>query len=288
MSPEPKPATAAADLQASRPAARNLFLRVISSAVLAPIAIGIAYFGGWVFAAFWTAAAVAVWWEWTKLVHPAGHPGVLVTGVCTLIIQALLVMIHRADVAVMIAALGALAAAIISARHAIWTAAGVVYASVLIIAPVMIRGDDRSGFFAIAFVFAVVWATDIVAYFVGRAIGGPKLAPAISPNKTWSGAIGGTIGAVAAGCGVVAPSNAPAFLQAALIAIALSVMAQAGDLFESRMKRIFNVKDSSTLIPGHGGVMDRLDGFVTASLAALVIGVARGGWNSPAQGLLGW
>src|SRR6186997_1538962 len=108
MSSEPKPATAAADLQASRPAARNLLLRVISSAVLAPIAIGIAYFGGWVFAAFWTAAAVAVWWEWTKLVHPAGHPGVLVTGVCTLVIQALLVMIHRADVAVMIGAIGAL------------------------------------------------------------------------------------------------------------------------------------------------------------------------------------
>ena len=160
--------------------------------------------------------------------------------------------------------------------------------SALVLAPVMIRGDDRSGFCAIAFVFAVVWATDIVAYFVGRAIGGPKLAPAISPNKTWSGAIGGTIGAIAAGCAVIVPSTLYAFLLAALIAIALSVMAQAGDLFESQMKRIFNVKDSSTLIPGHGGVMDRLDGFVTASLAALVIGVARGGWNSPAQGLIGW
>ena len=136
---------------------RNLLLRVVSSAVLAPVAIGIAYLGGWPFAIFWTAAAIAVWWEWTRLVHPAGHQGALVTGICALVIQALLLMNDRADVAMMIAALGALGAAIISARNAVWTAAGVVYASLLMIAPVMIRGDDRIGFFAILFVFAVVW-----------------------------------------------------------------------------------------------------------------------------------
>lgn len=288
MMPDPNPAANAADMRASRPAARNLMLRVISSAVLAPIAIGIAYLGGWAFAIFWTAAAIVVWWEWTKLVHPAGHRGVLVTGLCALAIQTLLLMIGRADVAVMIAALGALAAAIISPRNAVWTAAGVVYASILMIAPIMIRGDGRTGFFAIIFVFAVVWATDIVAYFSGRAIGGPKLAPSISPNKTWSGAIGGTVAAIAAGAAVAIPSDSVAFLLVALIAVALSAMSQAGDLFESRMKRYFNVKDSGALIPGHGGVMDRLDGFVAAALAALVIGSARAGWNSPAQGLIGW
>ena len=133
-------------------------------------------------------------------------------------------MNDRADVAIMIAALGALGRGDhLGAATRSGPPRGVIYASVLMIAPVMIRGDDRIGFFAIVFVFAVVWATDIVAYFAGRAIGGPKLAPAISPNKTWSGAIGGMIGAIAAGCGVVAPSNAPAFLQVALIAIALSV-----------------------------------------------------------------
>ena len=220
--------------------------------------------------------------------HPAGHIGALVTGICALIIQAFLLMNDREDVAMMIAGLGGLAAAIISARNAVWTAAGVIYASALLIAPIMIRGDNRTGFIAIVFVFAVVWATDIVAYFTGRAIGGPKLAPTISPNKTWSGAIGGLIGAVAGGAAVAMPSNAKTFLVIAAIAIALSIASQAGDLFESRMKRLFNVKDSSALIPGHGGVMDRLDGFVTAALLALAIGAARAGWNSPAQGLIGW
>jgi phosphatidate cytidylyltransferase len=276
------------DITAAKSTSRNLLLRVVSSAVLAPVAIGAAYLGGWTFALFWTAAAIAVWWEWTRLVHPAGHQGALITGCCAILIQVLLLMNERADVALMIAALGALGAAIISARNAVWTAGGVVYASLLLIAPVMIRGDDLTGFFAIVFVFAVVWATDIVAYFTGRAIGGPKLAPSISPNKTWSGAIGGIIGAILAAAAVVMPSNPGTGLAIALIAAALSVVSQAGDLFESRLKRIFNAKDSSTLIPGHGGVMDRLDGFATAVVVALVIGAVRGGWDLPAQGLIGW
>ena len=276
------------DIAAAKPGSRNLLLRVVSSAVLAPIAIGAAYLGGWTFTILWTAAAIAVWWEWTGLVHPAGHRGALITGCCAIAIQAFLLMNDRADVALMIAALGALGAAIISARNAVWTAAGVGYASMLVIAPVMIRGDDRTGFFAIVFVFAVVWATDIFAYFAGRAIGGPKLAPSISPNKTWSGAIGGIIGAILAGGAVVMPSNPRTGFTIALVAVALSAVSQAGDLFESRMKRIFNAKDSSALIPGHGGVMDRLDGFATAVVAALVIGAARGGWDASAQGLIGW
>jgi phosphatidate cytidylyltransferase len=285
---DPNPSAHAANVAAAKPASRNLLLRVVSSAVLAPAAIAIAWFGGWVFAAFWTAAAIAVWWEWTKLVHPAGHQGALVTGICALLLEALLLVNDRPDVALMIAALGALAAAIISARNAAWTTAGVLYASIIAIAPVMIRGDEQAGFFAILFVFAVVWGTDIVAYFTGRAIGGPKLAPAISPNKTWSGAIGGIIAAILAGAGVVMPSNTRTFVTVALVAVALSIVSQAGDLFESRMKRLFNVKDSSGLIPGHGGVMDRLDGFTFAAFAALLIGTARAGWNAPAQGLIGW
>jgi phosphatidate cytidylyltransferase len=284
---KPNAAADATDMPAAKPS-RNLMLRVVSSAVLAPIAIGIGYFGGWPFAIFWAIAAIAVWWEWTKLVHPSGHIGVLVTGICALVIQMFLSMNNRDDVAIMIAGLGGLAAAIISARNAIWTFGGVVYASILVVAPTQIRGVDRTGFMAIVFVFAVVWATDIVAYFAGRAIGGPKLAPAISPNKTWSGAIGGLIGAVAGGAAIAMPSNAKTFLIIAAIAIALSIVSQAGDLFESRMKRLFNVKDSSNLIPGHGGVMDRLDGFVAAALLALLIGAARSGWNAPAQGLIGW
>src|SRR4051794_4697700 len=133
----PKPNAAAEVTDLPKPS-RNLVLRVASSAVLAPLAIGIAYLGGWPFAIFWTIAAVAVWWEWTKLVHPSGHVGVLVTGICALVIQTFLLMNDREDVAMMIVGLGALAAAIISARNALWTAAGAIYASILVIAPIMI------------------------------------------------------------------------------------------------------------------------------------------------------
>jgi phosphatidate cytidylyltransferase len=282
----PKPDMAAEP--AKLPAARNLLLRIASSAVLAPVAIGIAYLGGWPFGIFWTIAAIAVWWEWTKIVHPAGHTGALITGICALVIQMFLSMNDREDVAIMIAGLGGLAAAIISASNAVWTFGGVIYASALVITPIQIRGEDRIGFLAIVFVFAIVWATDIVAYFSGRVIGGPKLAPAISPNKTWSGAIGGLIGAVVGAVAIAAPANPRAMILVGVVAVILSIVSQGGDLFESFMKRSFNVKDSSALIPGHGGAMDRLDGFVAAAFLALLIGAARSGWNTPGQGLIGW
>ena len=168
----------------------------------------------------------------------------------------------------MIAALGALAAAIISARHAIWTAAGVVYASVLIIAPVMIRGDDRSGFFAIAFVFAVVWATDIVAYFVGRAIGRHRLAPAISPGKSWEGFVAGTVAAVLVTFFALYEQDVVSTGQSLLLGFAIALAATLGDLFESAVKRDLGVKDSGRLLAGHGGVLDRVDSLLWAGPAA--------------------
>ena len=134
----------------------------------------------------------------------------------------------------------------------------------------------------------MVWATDIAAYFVGRAVGGPKLAPRLSPNKTWSGSIGGLAGAVLAAVLVVQFSGVGGFLSASLVAIALSIVAQIGDLFESAIKRRFGAKDAGTLIPGHGGLMDRLDGFVAAAVLACLIGLAHGGIDAPARGLLIW
>jgi phosphatidate cytidylyltransferase len=141
---------------------------------------------------------------------------------------------------------------------------------------------------AILFLFSVVWATDILAYFVGRAIGGPKLAASISPNKTWSGAVGGTIAAVVAGLVIISAFGGTATVALGLIALVLSIVSQGGDLFESRLKRVCDVKDSSALIPGHGGVMDRLDGFIVAAAAAVLIGVVRAGESAPAHGLIAW
>src|SRR5665213_416152 len=161
-------------------------------------------------------------------------------------------------------------------------------ATATIMAPMLLRADDADGFLALVLLFAVVWTTDVLGYFAGRAFGGPKLIPAISPKKTWSGAVAGSIGAM-----IVAVAVAKAFgpfdtTTIALIALLLSVMSQLGDLLESWVKRQFGAKDASQLIPGHGGVMDRLDGFWAAALVGCLIGLLRGGFDGAATGLLVW
>jgi phosphatidate cytidylyltransferase len=167
-------------------------------------------------------------------------------------------------------------------------AGGIPYAGALAMGPIILRSDGEQGFLAVLFLFAVVWTTDIGAYFVGRALGGPKLVPWISPNKTWAGAIGGLLASVLVALVVAKMAALTSLFVLAMVAVVLSVLAQAGDLFESFLKRRFDAKDSSHLIPGHGGLMDRLDGFVTASVAAAVIGLARGGFEAPGRGLLVW
>lgn len=276
------------DMATSLGAAHNLVLRIVSGIVLAAVALGTTYLGGSAFALFWTAVSLLVWWEWLRLIEPADHYGLLVTGLGALATGAVLAIVEHSSFALLILVLGTVAAGIIAARKPVWIAAGLAYAGALLLAPPLLRDDDQIGMRAILFVFAVVWATDILAYFVGRALGGPKLAPAISPNKTWSGAIGGSLAAVLAGLAVLWPDNVAAAGKIAAIAFVLSAVSQAGDLFESHLKRQFNVKDSSTLIPGHGGVIDRIDGFVAAVTAAVVIGLLRSGGQSPAAGLVAW
>jgi phosphatidate cytidylyltransferase len=167
-------------------------------------------------------------------------------------------------------------------------AGGIPYAGALAIAPITLRTDGEHGFLAVIFLFAIVWTTDIVAYFVGRAVGGPKLMPQVSPKKTWSGALGGTVAAVVAAVVFAHAAALPGWFALAMLAVVLSVFAQGGDLFESFLKRRFGAKDSGHLIPGHGGLMDRLDGFVTASVVAALIGLARGGFEAPGRGMLVW
>jgi phosphatidate cytidylyltransferase len=168
-----------------------------------------------------------------------------------------------------------------------WRVAGMVYGGVAFLAPVLLRADVNNGFAALVFLFAIVWMTDIMGYAIGRAVGGPKLWPAVSPNKTRSGAIGGVAGALTAGI-LIAASLSLAVLPIAILGVILSMVAQAGDLFESAIKRRFGAKDTSHLIPGHGGLMDRLDGFIAAALVAAMIGIVRGGLSTAATGLLVW
>jgi phosphatidate cytidylyltransferase len=268
----------------------ELLFRVCSALVLVPLAIATAYAGGWSFTVLWAAAAVIVLWEWTALIAPDERQLLIfIPGAVFLVVALGLLAFEYYQAALAAVAVGAAAAfAIASTGRRMWAAFGVLYAGVLAASPIVLRSDADSGFVAMLFLFVIVWATDTGAYFVGRRVGGPKLMPQISPQKTWSGALGGTAAAVLGGLAVAkAAALAEAVTLMELSAI-LSILAQGGDLFESHMKRKFGAKDSGRLIPGHGGLMDRLDGFVAAGFLAALIGVMRGGIETPARGLLVW
>jgi phosphatidate cytidylyltransferase len=277
------------DRAPAAPASRNeLALRVASGIVMAALAIAAVVLGGWPFVLFWGAAALGVFWEWNAIVAD-GAVAVRLAGAAALVVAALAAGAGQLYTALIALAGGAGMAAAMCPQRRIWGAAGIVYAGVVVLAPVVLRRDDELGLAAILFLFAVVWATDILGYFIGRAVGGPKLAPQISPKKTWSGACGGALGALAAGVAVAEVVVMPAGLIAvASIALVLSIIAQAGDLFESGVKRRFGVKDASHVIPGHGGLMDRLDGFLAAAAVAALIGLVHGGPDASARGLLLW
>jgi phosphatidate cytidylyltransferase len=277
--------------------ASNLRLRVISSAVLAPLVLLCAYVGGWLFALLCAAAAAAILWEWTRLIADDADQRVLLPGFAALLLALLLSGLGQPIAACgMIVVGAALAAGMMAAwprrfpaRNPIaWGAGGVIYAGVVFLGPALLRGDDELGFVAVAFLAATVWITDIFAYAAGRTIGGPLLWPRVSPNKTWSGAVGGLVGGVAAGTLVAYASGVGRLTAVGIVALVLSVLTQAGDLLESAIKRRFGAKDAGGLIPGHGGLMDRLDGFLVAAFVALMIGMLRQGTAAPAQGLLLW
>ncbi len=275
-------------------AARNFKRRVASALVLAPVAIAAAYFGGWAFLIVCALASAAVLWEWTRLVAQRAEPRIIAPGLAALVVATGLVAASEPTAAIAAIAIGTLVVGGLVAfwpgceLPPLWAAGGVVYAAVVLLCPVLLRNDPQFGLQALLFLFATVWATDIFAYLVGRTVGGPLLWPRISPNKTWSGAIGGLLGGVAAGIAVAYASGGTRAAIAGVLALVLSIVAQGGDLFESAIKRRFGVKDTSHLIPGHGGVMDRLDGFLVAAFAAVLIGILRQGVAAPARGLLAW
>ena len=283
--------------QAGGPRASNLALRVASAAVLAPVTLAVAYVGGWIFYILCATAAGGILWEWVSLASHRADPRVLAPGWLALLAALLLIGLGFPAGSMGAVAIGAVVAGSVvaasprptdEAAAAIWAAGGVVYAGALLIAPSMLRSDPQWGLLALLFLFANVWATDIFAFFCGRAIGGPLLWPRVSPKKTWAGAVGGLAGGVAASVAVAYASGIGKLGIVGVMACVLSVLAQAGDLFESAVKRHFGAKDASHLIPGHGGLMDRLDGFLVAAVAALLIGIIHQGIAAPARGLLVW
>jgi phosphatidate cytidylyltransferase len=268
-------------------ASRNLLMRIVVAAVLIPFAVGIAYAGGWLWTALVTVAAIGLFLEWLAVVGLAGVMRVSVPGVVALAVAGLCLAIGRIDAALIVLAIGLVAAVSIAPDRRNWVAAGFLYAAAAEIASVLVRLDPVRGFAALMFVLLIVWVTDSGGYFAGRGIGGPKLWPKVSPKKTWAGAAGGFAAslAVAIGFAVFGLGNTGPLL---MLGAVLSVVSQLGDLFESAVKRRFGVKDSSHIIPGHGGLMDRLDGFVAAVVVAALFGFLRGGADGVGRGLMVW
>jgi phosphatidate cytidylyltransferase len=262
----------------------ELVRRVFSSLALAAIALFSAWYGGLVFAVVWGVAAIAVWREWAMII---GLDGTLFSPALWLgavgIIASLAIMLFPLSsplLAFLPALLAGIVLSVLNRRvglHWLWLCAGPAYASAIIVGPLALRDRMADGLVILIWLFLVVWVSDIGAFFAGRGLGGPKLWPSVSPKKTWSGSIGGLIaGTLVPVAFVIAVQTffGPVWLTGlALIALTLStaLIAEAGDLFESAMKRRFGVKDSGSLIPGHGGLMDRLDSYGAAALYVFLI-----------------
>ena len=233
-------------LQAGDAPADGLGPRVLSGLVLASSALVFAYAGGFAFNFLVLAAAAVMAYEWERLCSGDAAPTRAARG------------------------------------GRLWLAVGVVYIAVPCIAIIWLRSDDTIGRETILWLFAVVWANDIGAFFVGRGLGGPRLAPRISPKKTWTGLAGGVICTAAVGAATAALLDLPDALRLALLSAALALVAHFGDLGESMVKRRFHAKHSSRLIPGHGGLLDRLDGLMAVVPAVAATTLLSG------EGVLAW
>jgi phosphatidate cytidylyltransferase len=246
---------------------------VATAALLAPAVLGLVWLGGWPFAAGLAVAAVAMAFEWDRLTGGRGY----LAASCQALLAVLaigLTLEGEAAWAVLLAGVGAVALAALAralGRPARWPALGAVWLTLPCIALAWLRQAEETGLALVLGLLLAVWACDTAAYFAGRGIGGPKLAPRWSPSKTWAGLAGGMAGsALVGGLWSIASGIATPAL-AALAGALLAVVAQCGDLAESIVKRRFGVKDSGRIIPGHGGILDRVDGLLFAAPAAAIL-----------------
>lgn len=256
--------------------------RILSAVILAPAVLALEIIGSWSFALLLAAGAVLLALEWRHLIaarfdQQAGTiAGVAAGGIALAVVT--VAAMGWTQSASIIAVLGALIAGLIAhltGAAAFWTALGVLYLSVPLLALVWLRALPEVGLLMILWLFLVVWSTDVMAYVVGRKVGGPKLAPSISPGKTWSGLCGGMAGAALIGALMAFFIEPLHVLPSIILALGLAVIAQIGDLAESALKRKAGVKDSGGLIPGHGGLFDRIDGLLFAApVLAIVMMVA--------------
>lgn len=271
--------------------------RIVSAAVLLLVTVVGLYFGSYVFAALVGAIFAGCYREWERMVRLQALTAIGGALIALLALSALVYPAFGAVASLGVIAIAVLVAGFGSAEPRWWRIAGVTFYGIVIVALLTIRGEATwnqpgvvdTGLWAGLLLGCVIWVTDTAAYFTGRQVGGEKLAPDISPGKTWSGAIGGFTAGTLVGLVVwllVAPQS-PWWIGLVLSA-ALSIVGQVGDLAESGIKRRFRVKDSGDIIPGHGGLMDRLDSLTFGALFVYLVGFLHAGPGAIAAGFLYW
>jgi phosphatidate cytidylyltransferase len=261
-------------------------LRVLSALALVPITLGIVVAGGWIYTAFVGLLAVLMALEWRRLseVRFGREYGRLAGGLALGLGLAATIFtaLGRPREAVACIVLGMVLAGLLARTRAaasLWASMGVALVALPAVALVWLRSIPDVGLDLLLWLLIVVWTTDTAAYMVGRRVGGPRLAPSISPGKTWSGLGGGVIGAGLASVLTYWALDVGRLVHAAGLGALFAVLAQLGDLAESALKRRVGVKDSGSLIPGHGGVLDRVDGLLlTAPALALLVGSKAWPW----------
>jgi phosphatidate cytidylyltransferase len=266
----------------------QVVIRIASAVVLAALALGATLFSPWTFLVLVMIGAGLIAWEWGRLTRGNGFDGTALISAVAAGSVAILGSVGRPDLAAFLTA--AAAAAIFftapSREQADWSVGGLAYAALPAFALVWLRGDVLLGAFAMLYLFAVAWTTDTASYAAGSLIGGPKLAPTISPQKTWSGFIVGVLTPALVGIAFAFALKNTSGVRLALVSMGLALACQIGDLFESWVKRRFGVKDMSQLIPGHGGLLDRVDGLLFAAILAAFIALRDPA--NPGRGLLIW
>lgn len=259
----------------------NLGLRVVSGLVLAPAALAIAWYGGGFFLVLVAVAVSLLSVEWALMAARAAPARVALTMAAAVLAVVFLTYLGAIRSAIVMIGLGALAAAVASrgvTERRADAAYGVLYVAPSCLAIIWLRHTPQGAGWTVM-LLATTWAADICAFIVGNALKGPRLWPRFSPNKTWSGFFGGLLGAAAAAAGVAALLMRLSLPGAALIGLAGGLATMMGDLWESMLKRRFGVKDSGDLIPGHGGLLDRVDGLMFATLVfAAARLIVRFGW----------
>jgi len=266
----------------------EFLVRTLSAVVLAAVALGAILANQWTFLLLVILSGAVLASEWGKLVRGDGFDATALIQAVSIAVVCILVMLGRFDLAffLLIVALAAVGFVNFAAAHLAWSLAGLLYTALPIGALVWLRSDQAYGATAVLFVFVVAWTTDTISYAAGRLIGGAKLAPRISPNKTWSGFIAGALAPAIIGYAFALALGGTTAWRLALVSVALALACQIGDLVESGVKRRFGVKDMSEIIPGHGGLFDRIDGLLLAGLLAGLIALRDAA--NPGQGLLIW